>query len=103
MDDESINAKDLPPGGMTEEQFSIFVNTNNDLDESDEISDSQLHQSETDENEPDEECNVKNISSHIESNNACEVIRHSLKMKLMKNALSKISHCILKLIMLVKL
>ena len=44
MDDESINANDLLPEGMTEEQFFIFVNTDHDLEESGETSDSQLHQ-----------------------------------------------------------
>ena len=81
MDDESINANDLPPEGMTEEQFSIFVNIDNNLEESGEISDPQLHQSEINENELDEECTVKNFSSHIEINNACEVIRRYLEMK----------------------
>ena len=49
--------------------------------ESGEISYPQLHQSETNENEPDEECTVKNISSHIEINNACEIIRRFLNVK----------------------
>ena len=40
MDDELTNANDLPPEGMTEEQFSIFVNIDNDLEESGEISES---------------------------------------------------------------
>ena len=44
----------------TEEQFSILVNFDNDLRES---GDPQLHQSETDENELDEKCIVKNIPS----------------------------------------
>ena len=66
---------------MAEEQFFIFVNIDNDLEESDEISDHQLHQSEIDENEPDEKCTVKNIPLHIEINNAFEVIRHFLEMK----------------------
>ena len=42
MDDELINANDLPREGMTEEQFSIFVNFYNDLEESCEISDPRL-------------------------------------------------------------
>ena len=63
---ELIN--DLPPEGMNKEQFSIFVNFDNVLEESAEISDPQLHQNEIDENEPDEECTVKNIPSHIEIN-----------------------------------
>ena len=45
------------------------------MEESDEISDSQLHQSEIGENEFDEECVVKNIPSHIKITNACEVMR----------------------------
>ena len=40
MDDESINANNLPREGMKEEQFSIFVNIYNDLKERGEISDS---------------------------------------------------------------
>ena len=64
MDDELTNANDLPPEAMTEKQFSIFVNIENDLEESGEILDPQLHQSETDENELDEEYTVKNIPSH---------------------------------------
>ena len=58
-----------------EEQFSILIHFDNNLEENGEISDPQLHQSEKDENEFDEECIVKNIASHIEINNACEVIR----------------------------
>ena len=74
MDDKSINTNDLPPESMTEEQFSIFVNFDNDLEESCEIlHQPQFHQSEIDKNE------------------------------LMKNVLSKISRHILKLIMLVML
>ena len=65
MDDELINANDFPPESMTEEQFSIFVNFDNDLEENGEISDSQFHHSKTDENKLDEECTVKNIPSHI--------------------------------------
>ena len=42
MDDESINADDLPPEGMTE-QFSIFVKFDNDLEENGETSDPQIH------------------------------------------------------------
>ena len=39
MDDESINVNDLPLKVVTEEQFSIFVNFGNDLEESGEVSD----------------------------------------------------------------
>ena len=39
MDGEWINANDLAPEGMTEEQFSIFVNIDNDLKERGEILD----------------------------------------------------------------
>ena len=69
----------LSPEVMTEEQFSIFVNIDNDLEESGEISDPQLLQSEIDENEPYEECTAKNIPSHIEINNTYKVIRVSWK------------------------
>ena len=60
MDDELTNANDLSPEGMTEEQFFIFINFDNDLEESGEISDPQLHQNEIEENELDKECSVKN-------------------------------------------
>ena len=64
LDDETINANDLPPERKTEEQFSFFVNFDNDLEENAEISDNQLHQTIIDENNLDEECTVKNIN-HI--------------------------------------
>ena len=66
---------DLPPEGTTEEQFLIFVNFNNDLEESGEISDPQFHKSEIEENELDEKSSIKIIPSHIEINNACNVTR----------------------------
>ena len=47
---------------VTEEHLLIFVNFNNDLEESGEISDPQLHKGEITENELDEECTDKNIS-----------------------------------------
>ena len=39
MDDESMNVKYLPSEGMTEKQFSIFVNFDNDLEENGEFPD----------------------------------------------------------------
>ena len=71
MDDESINANDFLPEGMTDEEFSFFVYFENDLGESSKISDPQIHQNKIDENKLDEEFTVKSISSHIEINNAC--------------------------------
>ena len=55
----------MPPESMAEEKFSIFINFDNDLYESGEILDSQVHQSEINENELYEKYTVKNILLHL--------------------------------------
>ena len=66
---------------MTEQQFFIFVNFDNDLEDSSEISNPQLHQIKTDKNELDEEYTIKNISLHAEIINVCDVIKCFLEIK----------------------
>lgn len=82
LSDESItNANDLPPEGMTEDNFFNFVNFDNDLEECGETSDPQPDQSEVDEDEFDEECSVNKVPSRVEVNNACDIIRRFLETK----------------------
>ena len=76
-----MNTNDLSPERMSEEQFSIFINFDNALEERGDISDLQFHQSEIDENELHEEFTLQNMPSHIEINNACDVIRRFLETK----------------------